>query len=186
MVKSGGDFSEEDRILRLFKISLLLENYSDIFSDFDPRPFSERALSDDFLLEARKAVRDKPAGGIQLNFLIPKSRRDLNHEKLIKKRLKEHFIRHYLILEKDRHNILRRGILFTVTGVLLTAVISFFFLPKAQGNIFMNFLVVLLEPASWFLFWEGLNQVIFESKRINPSLHFYKKMSNCDVQFMGV
>ena len=32
-------------------VSLVLESYNDIFSDFDPRNYSERALSDDFLIE---------------------------------------------------------------------------------------------------------------------------------------
>ena len=36
-------------------ISIVLDSYDDLFSDFDPRPYRIRALSDDFLLECKKS-----------------------------------------------------------------------------------------------------------------------------------
>ena len=41
------------------KMSLILDTYLDIFSSFDPRPYEERSLSDDFLDECKKMVIDK-------------------------------------------------------------------------------------------------------------------------------
>ena len=49
---------EIKELLEKTQISLWLDDYADIFSDFDPRPFSQRALSDDFLNEAKKVVRE--------------------------------------------------------------------------------------------------------------------------------
>ena len=37
-----------------YSISLWIDSYDDIFSDFDPRPFSARNISDDFLYEVKK------------------------------------------------------------------------------------------------------------------------------------
>lgn len=45
---------ETEKILEMSEISIWLDNYDDIFSDFDPRPYSQRSLSDDFLAEAKK------------------------------------------------------------------------------------------------------------------------------------
>ena len=69
------------------EISLILDTYDDIFSDFDPRPYNERALSEDFLIEARKAARDKNTG-IELHFLIPTPMQDKASEELIRQRAK--------------------------------------------------------------------------------------------------
>ena len=57
--------------LREGNISLILDDYNDLFSDFDPRHYSERALSDDFLAESKRASRDKPAGSLEVKFLVP-------------------------------------------------------------------------------------------------------------------
>src|SRR3989344_6408811 len=73
------------------KISLWLDDYNDIFSDFDPRPYSERALSDDFLNASQKMFRETKTGKFELRLLIPKSLRDEKQESLIKKRLKSFF-----------------------------------------------------------------------------------------------
>jgi len=34
------------------------------------------------------------------------------------------------------------------------------------------FLLVFLEPAAWFMLWEGMDQIVFNSKEINPDLDF--------------
>ncbi|HLC58309.1 MAG TPA: hypothetical protein VJI68_00450 [Candidatus Nanoarchaeia archaeon] len=184
MPKKEIDHKEKKKLLNLSEISLILDTYEDIFSDFDPRPFTERALSDDFLLEAKKAARDKN-NHVQLNFLIPKNKRDLNEEKLIKQRLKQHFEKHYSNLERDKNKMLKRGIMFIAAGVILMLFASLVLL-KEKGGFLSAFLIILLEPGGWFLFWEGLYQVIFESKKMNPNLHFYGKMKNAEVSFLGV
>lgn len=59
------------KIFRQGNISLILDSYDDIFSDFDPRPFSEKALSDDFLVECKRAARDKDRSVVELKLLVP-------------------------------------------------------------------------------------------------------------------
>src|SRR3989338_1417499 len=85
---------ETQKILQMSEISLWLDNYDDIFSDFDPRPYSLRSLSDDFLFEAKKASRDKDANRLELRFLISQEHRDSKVEATVKKRLRDHFSKH--------------------------------------------------------------------------------------------
>ena len=49
----------------------------------------------------------------------------------------------------------------------------------------MSFLVVFLEPAGWFLFWEGSDLVIFDSKKKKPDLEFYEKMTRANIGFLS-
>ena len=41
-------------LLKLGEISILLDSYDDIFSDFDPSHYSERTLFDDFIVQSKK------------------------------------------------------------------------------------------------------------------------------------
>ena len=76
---------EKRQLLQLSEVSLWVDNYDEFFSDFDPRPYSQRTLSDDFLHEAKKAVREKASGKVELTLLIPKNKRAKEIENVIKK-----------------------------------------------------------------------------------------------------
>ncbi len=169
--------------LREGNISLVLDSYNDIFSDFDPRSYSEKALSDDFLSECKRAARDKESG-VELRFFVPKTKRKLGEEKEIKKRLKEHFKKHFNLLEKEKKEVIKRGAYFIILGVIVMFLATFV-LFKYEKTILTSFLIIFLEPASWFLFWEGLDMVIFESKKTRHELSFYEKMSRCSIKFMS-
>ena len=176
---------EKRKLLEMSRISLQLNNYDEIFSDFDPRDYSQRALSDDFLQETKRASRDKVSGTIELRFLVPKKARNLKHESMIKKRLREHFKKHFEEINKEFKKVRRKGIFFIITGIVLMFLATLILFRYAEGNFLMTFLVILLEPGGWFLFWEGLDLIIFEAKKGIPNLSFYKKMSKCSINFFS-
>jgi len=171
---------EKTKLLKDSEISLWIDTYDDIFSDFDPREYSERALSQDFLEEARRASRDKKEG-IELIFLAPKNIRNPKTEAIVKKRLKEHFKRHALGFRKEKMRIINQGIIFFILGILFMIGATFFI--AGHQNFMMTLLSVFLEPGGWFLFWSGLQLMIFEAREKTPDLEFYRKMSKADITF---
>ncbi len=166
-------------------ISFVLDGYNDLFSDFDPRGFSKRSLSFDFLQEAERAARDKKNGRTGLNFLMPNDLRKKKDEDAIRKRLKEHFRKHLHSLEEDRSKILKRGFLFIFAGIIAMSIATFLLYRHQDVSVLATFLIILLEPGSWFLFWEGLNQTVFESDKSKPRLEFYRKMDSAKIDFLS-
>ena len=163
-------------------VGLVLESYQDLFSDFDPRPFSGRSLSIDFLDEAKRATRDTPEG-FELNLLVPGKLREPKKEVVIRRRLDKHFEKHREEEEKSYRKLILQGITFVFFGIfimIIAAVILFYY---AESSLLTSFLVILLEPAGWFLFWEGLDIIIFESKKGRKERTFYHKMTIADINF---
>ncbi|SRR3989344_3402024 len=167
------------------KISISINNYGDIFSDFDPRPYSQRALSDDFLSETKKASLDKQAGKFELDFLLPQRKRNLDNEKIIKRRLRMHFNRHYDLAKSEMSHIIKKGAAFSVMGIIFMFSATLLHFKFSEPSLLISFFIVLLEPAGWFSFWEGLYQIVFESKTVKPELDFYTKMSKCKINFLS-
>lgn len=159
-------------------ISLRLDQYDDIFSDFDIRPYSSRALSIDFLDEVKRAARDKQEGKIELILHLPKKKRNESHETKIKERLATHFKRHHHLLLQEKRHILRIGIRMILVGILCMLAATFVLFYNTRRNLLLSFIVVFLEPAAWFLVWEGMEQCLYNSKSTNPDLQFYRVMSN--------
>lgn len=173
---------EKLRLLKMSEISLSLDTYDDIFSDFDPRPYSERALSDDFLYEAKRASREKRSGKVELHFLIPQNARNHESEKIIAKRLHEHFKKHHMLIHKETNDIRSRGTISALIGMILMAVATYISTMKSEDFLF-NLLFVMMEPAGWFITWFGLDNIFYTSTQRKPDLEFYEKMSTCEIRF---
>lgn len=78
-----GDNEEKEKLVKLSKVSLILDTHDDIFSDFNSRPYDERGYRMTFYQKPKKAVRKKPRETIELKFLIPSDMRNLSDEEII-------------------------------------------------------------------------------------------------------
>lgn len=150
---------ESKAMLETSQISLKLDDYEEIFSDFDPRTHSKKALSDDFLNEIRKASIDKIAQ-IELKLLLPKGKRDFGKENVIKRRLHEHFKRHYFLIKEDIGKGRKRGLFFMIFGLALMSVATYISLLNST-KFMIHLIFVLLEPAGWFITWYGLDEIFY-------------------------
>ncbi len=184
--KQGHAIPEKQKkdLLAKSEVSLILDNYDDIFSDFDPRPYSARGLSEDFLHEARNAMKfGKEGASIELRFMIPKALRNLEQESLIRKRLKEHFKKHFHLMEKEKNRKIRNGAIIAFAGFAIILVAAFIATLESK-DLFTNFIFVVLEPSGWFAAWSGLDTVFFRSKETDSEIVFYKKMGKAEAEFI--
>ncbi|MSS74843.1 hypothetical protein EXS73_01345 [Candidatus Pacearchaeota archaeon] len=178
-----GEVKVTSESLRAAEISLQLDMYDDIFSDFDPRPFSQRALSDDFLLEARRASRDKPNGAFEIRFMMPKEDRNPAEEQLIKRRLKDHFHKHYVETVGKTTAVTRKGYTLIILGIFVA--LGGGYIALYEHSFFAKVAIIVLEPASWFCIWSGFDHLVFNGKEYEEDLVFYEKMRNADILFEG-
>jgi len=172
---------EQKDLIKQGNINLILDSYADIFSSFDARPYSEKALSVDFLAECKNAVRDKGDKGIELRLLMPKQKRSFRDELTIKKRLKKHFDKHFQEKESEISKIKKDGFAWFSLGCLILLGIILVSIRFAE-SLFSSFMVVLEVP-SWFLMWEGMAKIFIDVRKIEPDYLFYKKMSKIGVVF---
>lgn len=171
-------------LLKLSEVSIWLDTYDDIFSDFDPRPYSERGLSDDFAAEAARMSKSTARGGFELKFLLPQKRRNAQVEQIITRRLIEYYGHRYADLRREIGKSRRDGLI--LTSVSVTVMLFGAFLPMLKIPQFLaNLILVIIEPGSWFMIWNGLDQVFFEPKKRKNELEYLRKMSECDIRFIG-
>ncbi len=168
-------------VLNQTEISIVLDTYDDIFSDFDPRPFNERSLSEDFLLEAKRAARDKDEG-IELRFLIPRTHKDIAHETLIKQRLRDHFRKHYWRVREDLKKYKNQAVLLIVIGTVIGFAAVWLSLLEIN-EIIKHAVQILLSPASWFTIWTGFEHLTFLPEQKVADETFYRKMMDAHISF---
>jgi hypothetical protein len=164
------------------EIYIRLNDYDGIFSDFDMRPYSKRALSVDFLDEVKRASAEKIEGEVELLLHIPEKARNESHEATIHERLVEYFHKHHQKLLKEKARMMRIGFSMVGLGIISMIAATWLIYKDPTEHFIFSFLVVFLEPAAWFLLWEGMDQIIFTSRELNSELAFYQKMSNSRAQ----
>lgn len=164
------------------EISLILDSYDDIFSDFDPRPFNERALSEDFIFETKRAARDKKTG-IELRLLIPEKIRSTSDEELIKLRLRSYFKKNYKAAQEELDRRNRRAAVLVSVGAVLGLADAVLLSFNGLGTIFQDAIEIILTPASWYTIWTGFDGLMIKPKETLADRSFYKKMSSAQIIF---
>jgi hypothetical protein len=166
------------------QINFIIDDYDDLFSDFDSRNYDRKSLSDDFLNECKKASLDKNYEGLELQILLPKKIRQEEKEEIIKGRLKSHFLKHNKMILNEKNKLIKEGWILLILGIIdlaFSTLAHYYF--NNNNELILSLFYVIFDPLGILLLWEGIQKLISGPKKIMNELNFYKKMSNARIVF---
>ena len=131
-------------------ISVAIDSFDDIFSDFDPSPLTQRTLSEDFIHELRKRYRETKRGSYAITIYAPHSLKDEKAERMVIKRLKEYFNFRALQSKKQLGAIRLRGFIFAAGGILSLGVLILLTYYKLLSQLGIELIGIVLMPLGWF------------------------------------
>lgn len=167
------------------EISIWIDKYDDVFSDFDSRPYDERALSDDFLSEIKKMVGNHGKNNVTLTFRLMSDERDHHTENIIMNNIRDHFQKLAGEVKEEMNSIRNKGYWMTGGGFALS--IALIFLSASLEEIkYVNHIPMVLEPIAWFTTWTGLDHIFQLSQKGKPTYDFNKKMVNSVIRFLSL
>lgn len=176
--------AHEKRLAKSSQVGLSIDSYDDLFSDFDPRSFKERQLSEDFLAELRRFFFDKNPEYLDLVFFVPRRLRHSAKETIIKRRLHIYFHQKKREIEARAKHLRSRNLAKVTISVLL--MLSTGYLATKAGQVlWMNIVKVMVEPASWFLFWTSLEELLGARRSRERELNYFKRLSDCKIIFLS-
>jgi len=176
---------DQEGILNSARLSIWLDTYDDIFSDFDSRDYPERALSDDFIHEARKMIKEKPDGQVELKLLMPEALRNPKTETIITNSIHRQFSHFARRIKTEMKNIRLQGILMCAIGFVLM-IIAAYLITLINKIFYVSALQVIIEPAGWFLVWTGFDHIFNSFRKRSPEYMFNKKMADSDIIFLSI
>ena len=177
--------NETESVEQLREITIMLDTYDDIFSDFDPRPYPERELSEDFLKEIQRRYLENRKGRFEVHFTIPAAERDVKEEALIKKRLREHFSAMVKHEESTIKRITGRGYLYIFIGFAVLLVNTVAYLELHEANPLYQVISIMLVPAGWYGMFTGMGKVIDEPYDAADRKNQHEKFEKADYIFMS-
>ncbi len=178
------DEQKEQATVSIRDISIALDNYDDLFSDFDPRPYSTREISADLLKEIEGRIHKDVRGNFELRFFLPKVLRNEKKEEQIAKRLQAYFKTESKEAEQKDEQRKRSGFMFIAGGMAALFAYAYLFAFIDLGSL-ASFIEPLLVPFGWFSTWEGLERLVRDSKKFETELTFYRKLAKASYIFLS-
>lgn len=182
----SSEYGNENKTFSNYEtVNIWLDSLDELFSDFDPRTYSKRTVSDDFIAQIRKVIADRKGENLILQLQLPEKTRNKQDETIIAKRLQFHFKKKYEELLKEKKNGIRNAIILTLSGIalmIISSYINYFEVEKYRFHL----LLVIFEPGGWFCLWTGLDRLIDYAGKRKKELNFYSKMFNTPIQFSTI
>jgi len=173
----------EDHIKDIQEISIAIDSWDDVFSDFDPSPLEKRVLSEDFLLELKKRYRETQTGNFIITIYAPAALKDDASERIVIKRLKQYFKVRHLSTQKEINQAIKKGSIFVIGGILFLSTLTLIAYFKMLSTLAFELLSIILMPLGWFGIWEGFSRIIEPSPLLKQDLELFTKLSKAAFKF---
>ena len=173
----------EQRIKDIKEVSIAIDDWDDIFSDFDPRSLSERALSEDFISELKRRYRETRKGSFLVSIYAPVSLKDDKSAKIVIQRLKRHFKHRSLQRQKQLNRIRMRGFFFVALGICFLGFLTLATYFRFFSDLAIEILGIILMPLGWCGIWEGFSKIIDTSPIFIQEEMLFDKLSKADYRF---
>lgn len=165
------------------ELSLWLDSYDDIYSDFDSRNYLKRRFSEDFLHELHNALKHKKESVNDMLLLLPKEGRNTATEQIIVDSLQDFFKDQYSYIAAKCRKKLYNGLWLIVSGVVIMSGNLFIGYKMPDKTLPLIALKVLLEPSGWFLIWAAFDFLFYGYKDLLKEKRFYGQLSEIKIHF---
>jgi hypothetical protein len=164
------------------ELSLWLDSYDDIFSDFDSRNYLKRRISEDLIDELRASLKYKKSYTDDLVLQLPGKMRLKDIEREMISNIKGQLHNRFEMLKEKEKGTFTRGLLFLVAGVIIITINSLIAFNGMKSYPFAV-LKIILEPASWFLTWNGLDILIYDYRKAKQETTFFSTIDRLHIHF---
>ncbi len=167
------------------KVHVAIDCYDDIFSDFDPRPYCEREISEDLFKELLcRFSKIIDWTKIELAFSIPARERRVEQERVICDRLREEFGHRLGEVSKKLKRQRLKGWLMVLVGEAL--LVGEVLLSKFCGGLsdtVKQLLFAFSTPAGWYGAFMGIERLLEIPESLKKEKELYSKLDGCKISF---
>ena len=165
------------------EVSVAIDRWDDIFSDFDPSPISKRTLSEDFIIELQRRYKQTKRGSYAITIFAPKSLADEKFEQKVAQRLKQDFKFRALLAKKSLGRIRIRGAIFVVFGIFCLGTLILLTYSRRFSELALELIGIVLMPLGWFGIWEGFSKIVDTSFGLKRDEDLFTKLSKASYNF---
>ena len=172
-------FEDTDRLM----IEVALDNYEDIFNEWDPAPFKRRDIDPDlrtFFEECSGEISLKH--GIAIVFFLPKGEIDMEKQQKCIEGLHNFFRFNKYLIEKEIMRSRKNAVKHLLIGVLFLA-IAVLFEHQFEKDVLFDILGQGLFIGGWVFIWEAISSVAFRHGELTYSIREWDRFLDAPIAF---
>ncbi len=172
-----------DESSHTYLMEVSLDDYDDVYDDWDPSPFKKRDIEDefnDFILDSSEDIPLHMNVSVVLH--LPESKRDREKEAILESAYR--FFYGYIVQR------LRRGLLNQNIRAASYLVLSLFFMSIGyffkweQGNMMLTVLQEGILIGGWVFLWEFITSLFITGREKVREYRLHRRLQEAEVRFV--
>ena len=174
------NYDEENK---KYLIEVSLDDYDDVYDDWDPSPFKKRDIEDEFNDFIVNSSEDIPLMyDISIVLYLPESKKDVRKESALISAYKNYYNYAMERFNKDKLNLHQKTISYLFLSLLLLSIGYFFFI--GDKNIFLKVLHEGIFIGGWVFLWEFFTNIFITTRDIQNEYKLYKRLYHSEIRFI--
>lgn len=172
-------FEDTDRLM----IEVALDNYEDIFNEWDPTPFKRRDIDPDlrtFFEECSDEISLKH--DIAIVFFLPKGEIDMEKQEKCVEGLHNFFRFNKYLVEKEMVRSRKNAVKHVLIGIVFL-VIAVLFEHQFEKDVLFDILGQGLFIGGWVFAWEAVSTVAFRHSELLYSIREWERFLDAPIAF---
>lgn len=172
-------FEDTDRLM----IEVALDNYEDMFNEWDPTPFKRRDIDPDLRTYLEECSEELSLSRkIAVAFFIPKAEIDAEKQEKCAEGLRNFFEFNHYLAKKDLRLSRESALKYSLLGLTFLAIAVVF-----EGALKKNVLFGILEQGlfigGWVFLWEALTLLAFKNTELTHSIKEWERFLDAPIIF---
>ncbi len=172
-------FEETNR----YAIEIAVNNYDDIFNEWDRAPFERRGLDPELQCFLEECSRDIAlAHPLAIVFYMPTSEHDTKKETLCAAGIRNQFALKIHVLNKELHGVMI-GVLRNFLIGISFLFISFLYAETLNTTLSLQVLGAGLSIGGWVFIWEALATIGFKNRLLHHTIKEWGRFLDAPIVF---
>ena len=171
-----------DKKSKTYLIEVSLDDYDDVFDDWDPSPFKKRDIEDEFSDFILDSSMDIPLTfNITLVLYLPQDKKDERKESTLIAAFRNYY--QYAIERHKRanSNLNNRTVFYLCLSLFLLG-IGYFFSWDTE-NIIYNIVHEGIFVGGWVFLWEFFTNIFIKKRELHRQYRLYKRLLQSEIRF---
>lgn len=168
-----------------YMIEVALDQYADIFNEWDPAPFKRRELDSELRIYLEESAEEIPKKyGIELCFTVPAAVRNQELEEDLCNGIENSFAYKIYFLTKELRKTNAKMVRFVLVGFAFLWLAELFSQRVAPSE-WPSILVEGLAISGWVFIWEAVYLFFFTNNESYQRYRTYKRLQHAPVIFQS-